>query len=64
LKTLSKINKIVVGNLSWTNNLAYGTLDVKIFYQQGAPTKLSKPGGHGHVVGSICCWGGVNLWSQ
>jgi hypothetical protein len=26
---LSKINKIVVGNLSWKNSLAYGTLNVK-----------------------------------
>jgi hypothetical protein len=44
------MNKIVVGNLSWTNSLAYGTIDVKIFYQQGAPTKLSKPGGRGTTL--------------
>jgi hypothetical protein len=37
----------VVGNLSWKNSLAYGTLNVKIFYQHEAPTKLSKLGGRG-----------------
>jgi hypothetical protein len=37
----------VVGNLSWKNSLAYGTLNVKIFYQHEAPTKLSKLGGGG-----------------
>jgi len=37
----------VVGNLSWKNNPAYGTLNVKIFYQHEAPSKLSKLGGCG-----------------
>jgi hypothetical protein len=37
----------VVGNLSWKNSLAYGTLNVKIFYQHEAHTKLSKLGGGG-----------------
>jgi len=42
LKTSSEIDK-----LELKNSLAYGTVDVKIFYQHGAPTKLSKPGGRG-----------------
>ncbi len=37
----------MVGNLSWKNSLAYGTLNVKIFYQHEAHTKLSKLGGGG-----------------
>ena len=58
------MNKIVVGNLSWTNSLAYGTIDVKIFYQQGAPTKLSKPGGRGTTLLGQFVFGGKSMGGQ